>query len=181
MDSTGAGLVSVWVPAGAAPPGVSPLVLAEQALGSAVFPQMAMGTNPPSGRLVVNFPVWLHLSRGWAPVSASASAGGVSATVTAAPSQVTWSMGDGGSVTCGGPGVAYDPSRSYESQVPPSCGYTYRAPSTGSPGGVFMVTATVTWQVSWTAAGAAGGGALPAVSRSESVPVTVGEVQVVEQ
>ncbi len=182
MGSTGAGLASVWVPAAQpAPAVVDPAVLARQALASAPFPAVRIGTNPPSGRLAVNFPVWLFVAGGWAPVSASAAAGPVSATVTAAPTSVVWSTGDGASVTCTGPGAPYDPSRTYESQVPPPCGYTYRRSSAVAPGAVLTLTATVTWAVTWAAAGAPGGGALPAVSRSSSVPVSVGEVQVLDQ
>ena len=182
MGSTGAGLASVWVPAAQpAPPVVDPAVLARQALATAPFPAVRIGTNPPSGRLAVNFPVWLFVAGGWAPVSASAAAGPGSATVTAAPTSVVWATGDGASVTCTGSGAPYDPSRAYASQVPPPCGHTYRRSSAVAPGAVLTLTATVTWSVTWVAAGAPGGGALPAVSRSSSVPVSVGEVQVLDQ
>jgi hypothetical protein len=158
---------------------VSPAALARQALASAALPAVSIGTSPPTASLLVNFPTFLYLGGGWAPVSALASAGGVSATVTATPSSVTWSTGDGGSVTCAGPGAPYDPSESFASQDPPLCGYTYRRSSAAAPGGVFTLTATVAYTVTWTAVGAPGGGALPALTRSASVGVAVGEIQVV--
>jgi hypothetical protein len=110
-------------------------------------------------------------------VSASASAGPVTSTVSVSPVSVTWTMGDGGSVTCDGPGVAYDPSRPFASQVPPPCGYVYRSSSAGQPGLQFPVTATVHYQATWTVTGAAGGGSLGPVDRSVSLPVSVGEIE----
>src|SRR5262249_21171983 len=78
-------------PGGPAAPAVNPLGLAQQALATAAFPGLSIHTNPPSGRLVVNFPVWLWLSSGFAPVSASASAGAVTSTVSVTPASVSWS------------------------------------------------------------------------------------------
>jgi hypothetical protein len=101
----------------------------------------------------------------------------VTSTVSVSPVSVTWNMGDGGSVPCGGPGVAYDPSRPFASQVPPPCGYVYRSSSAGQPGLQFPVTATVHYQATWTVIGAAGGGSLGPVDRSVSLSVSVGEIE----
>jgi hypothetical protein len=158
---------------------VNPLALAQQALASAAYQPLQIHTDPPSGRLVVNFPVWLSLSSGFAPVSASASVGPVTSTVSVTPVSVAWSMGDGGGVTCQGPGVPYDPARPFDQQVPPSCGYQYGTSSAGQPGQQFTVTATVRYQATWTVTGAPGGGSLGPVDRSVSVPVTVGQIEAV--
>lgn len=166
-------------PAGPTGPAVSPVVLARQAVAEAAFPVLAIRTDPPSGRLVVNFPVWLSLSSGFAPVSASASAGSVTSSVSVRPVSVTWSMGDGGSVTCDGPGVAFDPARPFDAQVPPPCGYSYARSSATELGQQFTVTATVSFRATWTVSGAAGGGVLGPVVRSVSVPVRVGEIEAV--
>jgi hypothetical protein len=167
-------------PAGASPaPQVNPLTLAQQALSQAAYPALSIHTDPPPGRLVVNFPVWLSLSSGFATVSASASAGPVTSTVSVAPMSVTWSMGDGGTVACKGPGVAYDPARPFDVQVPPPCGYLYRTSSAAQLGLQFRITATVHYQASWTVTGAAGGGSLGPIDRSVSALVTVGEIEAV--
>jgi hypothetical protein len=163
---------------GGAAPAVNPLLLAQQALASAPFPALGVVMSPPAGREAVNFPIFLSLS-GFAPVSASASAGAVTSTVSIVPGSVTWSMGDGHGVMCRGPGVPFDPSRSFVSQLPPACGYLYQRSSANEAGQVFQVTATVHYGATWTVTGAAGGGALPGVDRSVTVPVTVGEIQVV--
>jgi hypothetical protein len=129
----------------------------------------------------VNFPIWLSLSSGFATVRASASLGGVTSVVSVTPLSVTWNMGDGGSVTCNGPGVPYDPSRSFESQSPPPCGYRYQHSSANEPDQVFQVTATLHYHATWTVSGAGGGGDLGPIDRSVTLPVTVGEIQAVNQ
>jgi hypothetical protein len=166
-------------PSGAA---INPLTLAQQALSSAPFTQLSVQMSPPSGREAVNFWIFRSVSSGFAPVTASATAGGVTSTVSITAQSVTWDMGDGtASFTCQGPGVPYDPTRSFDSQVPPPCGYRYSRSSADQPGGTFTVTATVHYHATWTVAGAPGGGDLGPVDRSVSIPVVVGEIQVVNQ
>jgi hypothetical protein len=172
---------TIIVPPGGSPggvPAVSPIQLAQQALGSAPFKPLVVVMSPPSGREAVNFPVFLSL-QGFAPVSASASAGGVTSMVAIVPGSVTWQMGDGHSVICQGPGVPYDPSRPFAAQLPPPCGYQYSRSSANEPGQAFQLTATVHYSATWTVTGAAGGGNLGPIDRSVSMPVTVGEIQVV--
>src|SRR5437016_8170138 len=119
VDSTGnsTGIV-VWVPQ-AAP--VNPLALAQQALGYTPMPPPRLGMSPPPGRdQLVNLTTFLWLDQSqWHPVSASASAGGVTAATTATPERVVWDMAPGQSVNCDGPGMAYDPSKSDADQPDP--------------------------------------------------------------
>jgi hypothetical protein len=155
--------------------------LAQQAANSVPLPSPAIRMNPAVGQeQVVRMTTWLWIDRtDWQPVSATATAGPVSVTATAAPTSVEWRMGDGsGDVVCNGPGTAYDPSRPAASQTP-SCSYTYTHASSNSPGGVFMVTATITYHVTWVAAGAPGGGDLGVATRSATVPVRVAEIQAI--
>jgi hypothetical protein len=132
--------------------------------------------NPPGDQLA-NLPVWLSLDpTSWRPVSATASVPGVSVTATARPAKAAWSMGDGGAVSCDGPGTVWkagmDPKASS-----PDCPYTYRRSSAGSPGGRFTVTVTVTWEVTW--AGAGQSGTVPGLTTTGSVSVRVQESQAV--
>jgi hypothetical protein len=141
-------------------------------------PEVAMS---PPGEQVVHVESWLWLDGAlWRPHSSSASAGGVTATVTATPSRTVWDMGNGDVVVCDGPGVAYDTRRSAAGQST-DCSYTYRVSSAGRPGDAYPVTVTVEWQLSWTVTGAPGGGALPALTTSTSTAVPVGEVQALNQ
>jgi hypothetical protein len=147
------------------------------------LPSPQIETNP-STQAVVNLPTWLWLDQGaWNPESVSASVGTVTATATATPEQVQWTMGDGGSVVCNGPGTPYQPSVPAESQAT-NCSYTYSRSSAGEPSpngdpndAGFPVTATVTWGVTWTAQGAPGGGALNALSTSSSTSLPVEQIQ----
>lgn len=163
-------------------PGPSPLVLAQQALGYTPMPPPGMGMNPPASReQLVNLTTFLWLDQAqWQPVSASASAGGVTVVTTAVPQRVVWDMGNGESVTCDGPGVPYDPSKS-DADQPDPCRFVYRHSSAGQPNGTFTVTATVSWHVTWAATGVPAGqpaaGDLGVVTRSSSVAVRVAEAE----
>ena len=110
-------------------------------------------------------------------MTASASAGGVSVTATAEPVSVMWSMGDGGSVTCRGPGTPYpsDPSV-HPPLLSPTCGYTYGRPTATPREKSFPVTATVDWRVTWSGTGNSGG-TFPNLRTSSGTQVQVAEVQ----
>ena len=134
-------------------PVVSPAELAREARNRLVLPRPQLRTNPPIDQLV-GLPTWLWLAS-WTPVSATAAAPGASVTATAHPTSVTWVLGDGTQVVCGGSGTAYagggDPAA-----PSPDCGHTYRRSSAAQPRGRYPVTVTIEWLVSWSGAGQAG-------------------------
>ena len=113
-------------------------------------------------------PVWLWVSD-WQQRSESASAAGVTATVTASPTQVRWDTGDGGVETCRGPGTPYDTSRPPEAQST-SCSHTYTSTT-----GALTITATQSWHVTYTATNGQSGD-LGVVSRTSTMPVDVHEL-----
>jgi hypothetical protein len=163
----------------AAQAAVSPIVLARQAYRFLPLPAPTIHTNPPAERQqLANLPTWMWLDReSWGPRTATASIPGLSVTVTAVPVMVTWTMGDGGRVVCDGPGMAFDPAQPTRQ---PSCGYTYRRSSAGQPADRFTVTATTTWNITWTASGSVtGGGTLPPLARSAQTTLAVAEVQAI--
>jgi hypothetical protein len=172
---TGEGYVGPFWVAGA-PPVVSPEVLARQAVAKLQLPEVVIAMNPPGDQLV-NLPIWLALDRAsWEPQSATASVPGVSVTATARPVKVAWSMGDGATRTCEGPGTAWTPGTDPRA-ASPDCGYTYRRSSAGRPGGAYTVSATVTWEVTW--AGAGQSGTVPGLETSGQVQTRVQESQAV--
>ena len=118
---------------------------------------------------VVNYQTWLWIQGGWSDQSATASVPGLSATVTAAPTRVVWSMGDGGQVVCDGPGVAWSPA---DPAATTDCSYTYSTP------GRFTATVTVFYGASWSASDGTAG-QLGAVTGHATFPVTVDEIQAV--
>ena len=160
-------------------PVVDPAVLAQEAASRLVVDPPQVQLSPKTDvNQIVQLPTWMWVSN-WESQSASASVPGVTSTVTATPITVTWDMGNGDQVLCNGPGTPFDFSRPEEEQST-DCSFTYRHSSTSQPGGVYRLSATVTYEVSWSAEGAPGGGALPAVSEISSVPVRVMEIHAVE-
>jgi hypothetical protein len=81
-------------------------------------------------------------------------------TATATPVLAVWSMGDGATVTCKDPGTPYTAGNN-PAAASPTCGHTYEESSAGQPGGAFRVTVTITWDITWTATGGAGGALAP--------------------
>jgi hypothetical protein len=85
------------------------------------------------------------------------------------PIKVVWNMGDGGQVTCDGPGIPWnnaDPNGTTD------CSYTYKT------AGSFMATVTVFFGASWSASNGTAG-RLGAVNGQATFPVQVDEIQAV--
>lgn len=113
------------------------------------LPKPTIGSAPctrANCKGAVGLPVWLWTDPGnWTPQTASASLGGVTVNVTAKPRTVTWSMGDGGNVTCAKPGTKYNTLMGFQSS--PDCGYRYLKSSLKQPGGRYSVQAVATYDV----------------------------------
>ncbi|MFF3249121.1 hypothetical protein ACFYWY_36580 [Streptomyces sp. NPDC002870] len=76
---------------------INPAVLAQRAVDKMALTGPDININPkPGGKGLVGMPVWMAANQGattWGPNTASASAGGVTVTATAAVSKVVWAMG----------------------------------------------------------------------------------------
>jgi hypothetical protein len=146
-----------WVVAKPPTVAVNVALLALEAESKLPLAAPTIETAPPSGTTqLVGVPTWLWIDpEPWQVQTTTATAGVVVVTATAIPARVVWNMGDGTQVTCDGPGTPYDPSTPNGAT---DCSHTWTQPSSGASGGEFLVTATVYWQVAWTAAGAPGGG-----------------------
>ena len=166
----------IWIPA--AKPGTkkpTPAQLAQVARNELGLPSPAIEANPAAEQLV-GLPTWLWLDRAeWKTVSATASVPGISVTARAKPTSVTWTMGDGHTVTCKGPGTAYSAGTNNPKSASPTCGYTFPSSSAGQPGEAFAVSATVRWTVTWTGAGRAG--TFPAMTTTSTAAFRVAESQ----
>ena len=131
-------------------------------------------TVTPDKTGLVGVPVWLWTAVSpttWGPNSATASVPGLSVTATAQATQIAWDMGDGTMKVCKGPGTAYFAGGVHS----PTCEHVYVASSAGQPNDAYRVTATATWEVTWTGGGTSG---VLTVSRSSSTTVRIGELQV---
>jgi hypothetical protein len=185
-----AGATTVWL---AAPPPGSPVVpppaatLAQRALAQLRLPTMTAASNGGASQTsYVGVPTWLWVDdTGWHAMTATAAVGARSVTLTATPVSVTWSMGDGGSVACDGPG---EPFSQAAAQDPP-CGYTYRVSSADQPQSGsqtndrhFTVQGSVDFAMHWVCSGDCdqAAGYLPDVARATTpLPLRVFEVQTV--
>lgn len=162
-----------------APP-VDPRVLRDEAIEHLALPRPSTAMNP-AGDQVVHVSSWLWIDDAvWRTHSRSASAGGVTTTVTATPQRVVWDLGNGDTVVCDGPGTPYDATQPASDQST-DCSYTYAHSSAGRPDDAYQVTATIEWAVDWSVAGASGGGPLPALFTTSPVSVRVGEMQALNQ
>jgi hypothetical protein len=176
-------LTFTWIaePPTPAADGPSPREVAEMAVDQMNLQAITIGIVPEPGEGsvgLVGMPVWM-----WAadpgpstvgPISATASAGGITVTATARIHDITWDMGDGSTVVCRGAGTPFQ--ESYGRQESPDCGHVYTTSSAGKPGDRFTVTATSDWVITWEGAGQTG--TIRMDGLSESVQIAVGEAQV---
>lgn len=164
--------------------GPTPREVAQLAIDEMELRAINVGITPDPGAGsvgIVGMPVWLWASKPdthtVGPITASASAGGITVTATARLHRITWDMGDGTTVTCNGTGTPY--KASYGNKKSPDCGHVYKDSSSTKSGGMFKVTATSDWVITWQGAGQTGTIRLTGLSRS--VDISVGEAQVLVQ
>jgi hypothetical protein len=161
--------------------GNQPRVTAGQAAAIAVarlqLPTIAPGIGPspelnPWNMAAVGYPLWLWANGPTHVGPVSDSVAGLSVSLEAEVSSLTFRMGDGHVVNCPGTGhpwtTVVEPGR--ES---PNCGYSYAKPSL--PADTYTVAAIANWAVTWTSNGQSGVINVPAVDTTE---LPVGELQV---
>jgi hypothetical protein len=181
---TGGGYINpmgvIWIYDGKTPT-ASPPALAMQAVSQLQLPAAVVDTSPAASSLTVNVPTWLWVDAAmWHGLTATASAGPVSATATATPYEVIWDMGDGSRITCHSPGTPWNVN--VPADDPSGCSYTYGQSSASQPNGTYTITTTVYWHVTWTAEGAPGGGDLGLIpGPSTQTKVYVQEVHAINR
>jgi hypothetical protein len=167
------------VPVASTSPVVAAKALADQVYGTLSMPAPPITMAPAADATqYVGVPLWAWSpASSWRPKATTASAGGVTLTMTAAPVVSDWSMGDGGSMTCSGPGTPYPATRP-RGDLPrsPDCGYTYSTPSSSQPDGRFPVSVTTHWKVAWSTSSGLSG-AEPDLTATATKRVKVSEIQ----
>jgi hypothetical protein len=141
------------------------------------LPTIGPGIGPspklnPWNMAAVGYPLWLWADGPTHVGPITDSVGGLSVSLDAEVSSLTFRMGDGHSINCAGSGREWTPSVKPGAKSP-SCGYSYSKPSL--PGGKYTVVAIVNWAVTWTSNGQSGVINVPAVATTE---LPVGELQV---
>lgn len=188
------GTATVWLaqpPPGSPDPVLPAATYAEQAVAKLAIPTLSAESNAKASQstyVAVPTTLWIDPAD-WAPTHAQAGVPERTVTLTATPVSTTWSMGDGNSVRCAGPGTPFSAAHAED----PSCGYTYRVSSAGQPqtGGspndrYFTVQGEVDFALHWTCTSDVAGGCdqaagdLPDIARPTTpMPLRVLEVQAV--
>ncbi|MFF0266879.1 hypothetical protein [Kribbella sp. NPDC004536] len=141
----------VWLPGRPDTVVVDPVTLAYQAITEMQLAPPLIKTAPGAGQIgLVNMPVWLWVIKSentWGPIVRSAGVPGLSVTATARVKAVNWSMGDGKTIRCEGPGTPYDKSMGVKDS--PTCGHRYTRTSTKLPNCKYSVTAVAQWDITW--------------------------------
>ncbi|TCC38548.1 ATP/GTP-binding protein [Kribbella speibonae] len=127
------------------------MTLAYKAIAEMQLAPPLIKTAPGMGQIgLVNLPVWLWVTKTentWGPIVRSASVPGLSVTATAQVKAINWSMGDGKTVRCEGPGTPYDKSMGVKSS--PTCGHRYVKTSEKLAKCKYPVTAVAQWDITW--------------------------------
>ena len=173
----GLGNIEVQIIVEITPP-VAPEVIRDIAAARLDPPAPSPETSPPLARQTfVQVSTWLWLDQAsWSPVEVSTTRGVTTVTVRATPTHARWVMGDGGGITCFGPGVAWS---SGLSEADTDCSYIYEHSSYGEPGGRFEASVLVTWEFEWWINDVYQG-VFGSVDLSASFGVEVAEIQAVE-
>ncbi|NIK60925.1 hypothetical protein [Kribbella shirazensis] len=141
----------IWLPGRPDTVVIDPVTLAYQAIGEMQLAPPLVKTAPAPDQIgLVNMPVWLWVTKTdntWGPIVRSASVPGLTVTVTARAKAINWSMGDGKTVRCEGPGTPYDASMGVKSS--PTCGHRYVKTSHKLPNCKYPVTAVAQWEINW--------------------------------
>jgi hypothetical protein len=158
-------------------PTISPGQAAAIAVARLQLPTIAPGIGPspelnPWNMAAAGYPLWLWADGPTQVGPISDSVAGLSVSLDARVSSLTFRMGDGHSITCAGSGHEWTPAVQPGAKSP-SCGYSYTKPSL--PDGSYTVAAVANWAVTWTSNGQSGVINVPAVNTTE---LPVGELQV---
>ncbi|WP_131289400.1 ATP/GTP-binding protein [Kribbella sindirgiensis] len=141
----------IWLPGRPDTEAVDPVTLAYQAIGEMQLAPPLIKTAPAPGQIgLVNMPVWLWVTKTentWGPIVRSARVPGLTVTVTAHVKAINWSMGDGKTVRCEGPGTPYNKSMGVKTS--PTCGHRYVKTSRKLPNCKYPVAAVAQWDITW--------------------------------
>lgn len=141
------------------------------------LPKVPPGIGPspdinPWNMAAVGYPLWLWADGPTYVGPISDSIAGLSVSLEAEVSRLTFRMGDGHTVRCAGSGRPWTAAVQPATKSP-SCGYSYTKPSL--PDRAYKVAVIANWAVTWTSNGQSGVINVPAADTTE---LPVGELQV---
>lgn len=168
---------------------VTAATLAQQAFGSIVFPHPSGHRSPSEAQGYNGYPftyvgLWTYYWTDpaiWRPLTASASAAGLTASVTATPSSLSFDPGNGsGGQSCSGPGRPWVESDGNDAPSDGACGYRYSRVTGPGYGHPITSTQTIVWKITWTGTGNTGG-EIPELSTSTSGQLNVLQIKTVNR
>lgn len=173
-----------WFWLAAAPDAPDPAVLAQRALKLLTIPSPTIGRYPAGtlndGRpyTVVHAFTWYWTSRdSFQTRTATASAGGLSSTVTVSPSALTFDPGNGSAaVSCTGPGTAWQQRDGAWAPSPDGCDYQYPYSSIHEPNREVIATYGIDWKITWSSNNGATG-TLPDMTTTAKSTFAVAEAE----
>ena len=151
---------SFWAPA---PPAgaVDPELLARQALASLSLPGAPISMTPEPNLIEPNVlirrdnHVWVPQGS-LVPMTASASDGGLTVSLTASPSSIIFTSKDGDGVTSASCDPALIDGPPSNPLGTPVCSLVWERTSRDQPDGQYTITASTTWTAAWTGGGQSG-------------------------
>jgi hypothetical protein len=154
----------------------SPFAVRNQVRASLRIPQPEPDGSPPLTERfsVVHIPTWFWVTN-HTELTNTDTIGGLTISVTATPTDVTWDPGDGSKpIVCDGPGTIWT-GDSPDAET--DCSHTYRRSTAGQPDNQLTVTASITWELSWTLNGT-DQGIFETYQTTTAIPHQVGEIPI---
>lgn len=182
-------LVNNDLAGGGCPAIVTSAALARQAFDSIVFPHPSGHRSPSEAQSYNGYPftyvgLWTYYWTDpvtWRPLTATASAAGLTATVTAIPTSLSFDPGDGsGSQSCAGPGRPWVESDGNDAPSGGACAYRYSRVTGPGYGHPITSTQTIVWKITWTGTGNTGG-EIAGLSTSTSGQLNVLQIKTVNR
>jgi hypothetical protein len=164
-------------------PAVDPVIVVWQAVASMDLHAVNISVAPAplsadaDSMGLVGLPVWLWTeptASTWGPITASATDGPVSVSVTARVDRVEWDMGDSTVITCTTPGTPFNPDVHGVADRSPDCGHVYQQVPR-DPSGAYPLSATSYWVAEWSSGTASG--TIP-FDFTTTEQIRIGELQV---
>lgn len=162
-----------------------PVDLAWNALAKITLaaPPIAVAPRKSIGPGLVGLPVWFWANtdqRYWRQAASDSDPRGLSVQITATVTTIVWHLGDDRTITCKGPGIAYNPTV-HRGRAPRLSAGECGVPGGYRRAGTYQVYATTHWTVHWVSSSGAAGNLPEQTRNTGTVPIQIRELQVVTE
>jgi len=133
------------------------------------------GPDPANNQwdmIPIGYPIWLWSSNTTTTLTQTVTQDGITVSLTATRTNIQFNMADGNHVNCTTTTVRPTHLPQNPMQPSPTCGYVYQQP------GIYTITATATWHITWTTPADKGEFDLT-YDTTSNPPLTIGELKTV--